>query len=243
MTHVDQVTPAVSHRRIRDQRDQHAHRRGGYGPLVVLLHGFPECGTRGAINCPALAAAGYHAVAPDLRGVGETEASEAVESYSLRNQIADILGLLDALARSGRCSSGTIRARASRGQATEVTPHRVAAHATLGIAAMRRALRARPPVQTIREFTRGTFTFAIYFQSRRRRGRIRGGCRRTMLLFMYGISGDAPPDLVPYLFTGSRTPPAPLTACRSPRAAGLAHGGGPRRLHRGVRARAGFGAR
>ena len=40
------------------------------GPLVVLLHGFPECWVTWRNQLPALAAAGFRAVAPDLRGYG-----------------------------------------------------------------------------------------------------------------------------------------------------------------------------
>jgi pimeloyl-ACP methyl ester carboxylesterase len=55
----------------------------GEGPLVVLLHGFPELWYSWRHQLPALASAGYHAVAPDLRGYGQTDAPPAVESYSL----------------------------------------------------------------------------------------------------------------------------------------------------------------
>ena len=69
----------------------------GTGPLVVLLHGFPELWYSWRHQLPALASAGYHAVAPDLRGYGETDAPQAVESYSLLTMTADVMGLLDAL--------------------------------------------------------------------------------------------------------------------------------------------------
>ncbi len=62
-----------------------------------MLHGFPELWYSWRHQLPALADAGYHAVAPDLRGYGETEAPEAIEDYSMMNMIADVIGLLDAM--------------------------------------------------------------------------------------------------------------------------------------------------
>lgn len=69
----------------------------GEGPAVVLLHGFPELAFSWRFQLPALAAAGYRAVAPDQRGYGLSEVPPEVEDYRMRTLIADIHGLLDAL--------------------------------------------------------------------------------------------------------------------------------------------------
>ncbi|MGH9139062.1 MAG: alpha/beta fold hydrolase [Acidimicrobiales bacterium] len=69
----------------------------GDGPLVVLCHGFPELSYSWRHQLPALAAAGYHAVAPDQRGYGGTTAPEAVNDYDIVHLTDDMLGLLDAL--------------------------------------------------------------------------------------------------------------------------------------------------
>src|SRR6266513_1625160 len=69
----------------------------GQGPLVILLHGFPELWYSWRHQLPALAAAGYHAVAPDVRGYGETDAPKALEAYSMKEMTADAVGVLDAL--------------------------------------------------------------------------------------------------------------------------------------------------
>jgi pimeloyl-ACP methyl ester carboxylesterase len=69
----------------------------GEGPLVVLLHGFPETWYSWRHQLPALAAAGYHAVAPDLRGYGQTDQPTAVAQYSQLHLVGDLIGLLDAL--------------------------------------------------------------------------------------------------------------------------------------------------
>ncbi len=69
----------------------------GDGDLVVLLHGFPEIAHSWRHQLPALAAAGFHAVAPDLRGYGDSDRPEAVEAYALPRLVGDLVGLIRAL--------------------------------------------------------------------------------------------------------------------------------------------------
>jgi len=69
----------------------------GAGPLVVLCHGFPESWYSWRHQLEALAAAGFRAVAPDMRGYGETERPAEIERYTLLHLVGDIVGLLDAL--------------------------------------------------------------------------------------------------------------------------------------------------
>jgi len=69
----------------------------GQGPAVILLHGFPELAYSWRHQLPALAAAGYRAIAPDLRGYGRTAAPPGVAAYRMSELIADVHGLLDAL--------------------------------------------------------------------------------------------------------------------------------------------------
>lgn len=69
----------------------------GAGPAVVLLHGFPELAYSWRHQLPALAAAGYRAIAPDQRGYGGSDKPDGVLRYSIQELIADVTGLLDAL--------------------------------------------------------------------------------------------------------------------------------------------------
>ncbi len=66
----------------------------GRGPLIVLLHGFPEFWYSWRNQIPALAAAGFHAVAVDLRGYNESSKPRAIESYRLPELAKDIAGLI-----------------------------------------------------------------------------------------------------------------------------------------------------
>src|SRR5210317_988295 len=69
----------------------------GEGEPVVLLHGFPELAYSWRHQIPALAGAGFRAIAPDQRGYGRTTAPADVAEYGISQLIADIHGLLDAL--------------------------------------------------------------------------------------------------------------------------------------------------
>ncbi|KAL6619353.1 hypothetical protein ACP70R_034492 [Stipagrostis hirtigluma subsp. patula] len=71
----------------------------GGAPTVLLLHGFPELWYAWRHQMRALAAAGYRAVAPDLRGYGDSDAPEgaAGEQYTALHVVGDLVALLDAL--------------------------------------------------------------------------------------------------------------------------------------------------
>jgi pimeloyl-ACP methyl ester carboxylesterase len=69
----------------------------GEGPPVILLHGFPETAFSWRHQLPALADAGFRAIAPDQRGYGRTSVPPSVSDYRVSELIADIHGLLDAL--------------------------------------------------------------------------------------------------------------------------------------------------
>jgi pimeloyl-ACP methyl ester carboxylesterase len=69
----------------------------GDGPAVVFCHGFPELAYSWRHQLPAVAAAGFHAIAPDQRGYADSSAPDAVNAYGLTELTADMAGLLDAL--------------------------------------------------------------------------------------------------------------------------------------------------
>lgn len=69
----------------------------GDGPPVVLLHGFPELAYSWRHQLPALAKAGFRAIAPDQRGYGRTTVPPDASDYRMSELIADVHGMLDAL--------------------------------------------------------------------------------------------------------------------------------------------------
>ena len=69
----------------------------GSGLPIVLCHGFPHIWFSWHRQITALAAAGYRVIAPDMRGMGQTDAPAEVEAYDVDSITADLLGLLDHL--------------------------------------------------------------------------------------------------------------------------------------------------
>lgn len=88
---------AVSHRFVETNGIRMHVAEEGEGPLVVLCHGFPESWYSYRHQLKALAAAGFHAVAPDQRGYGQTDGPEDIRQYSLLHLAGDIVGLVEAL--------------------------------------------------------------------------------------------------------------------------------------------------
>jgi pimeloyl-ACP methyl ester carboxylesterase len=76
----------------------------GEGPLVLLCHGWPELAFSWRKQLPALAEAGFRAVAPDMRGFGASEAPADVSAYTVLHTVGDMVGLVGALG----CSQAVI---------------------------------------------------------------------------------------------------------------------------------------
>ncbi len=69
----------------------------GRGPLVLFCHGWPESWYSWRHQLAALAAAGYRAVAPDMRGYGGTDAPAQVDQYTMLHLVGDMVSLVKAL--------------------------------------------------------------------------------------------------------------------------------------------------
>jgi pimeloyl-ACP methyl ester carboxylesterase len=69
----------------------------GEGPLVLLLHGWPETSHSWRHQIQPLADAGYRVVAPDQRGFGRTDRPAGVEQYTMLHLVGDVVGLIEAL--------------------------------------------------------------------------------------------------------------------------------------------------
>lgn len=91
------VMNEVKHRTLETNGIRMHIAESGEGPLVVMCHGFPESWYSWRHQLSALAEAGFHAVAPDMRGYGQTDRPERIDQYTLFHLVGDIVGLLDAL--------------------------------------------------------------------------------------------------------------------------------------------------
>ena len=88
---------AVQHRTVEANGVRIHLAEQGSGPMVLFCHGFPETWWSWRHQLQALAAAGYHAVAADMRGYGESERPAAIDQYSLFHLVGDMVGVLDGL--------------------------------------------------------------------------------------------------------------------------------------------------
>ncbi|XP_058075981.1 uncharacterized protein LOC131224693 [Magnolia sinica] len=69
----------------------------GDGPVILFLHGFPDIWYTWRHQINGLAARGYRAVAPDLRGYGDTDAPPSKDAYTIFHIVGDLIALIDAL--------------------------------------------------------------------------------------------------------------------------------------------------
>ena len=163
----------------------------GRGPLVLLLHGFPELWYSWRHQLPALAAAGFHAVAPDLRGYGRSDAPQPVEAYSMRNMTADAAGILDALGVETAVVAGHDWGAPIAWHCALMYPERFSAVVALSVPYTPRASSA--PLQALKRVFADRFFYIIYFQEPgRAESELEADVRKSMRTILYDWSGDAP---------------------------------------------------
>ncbi|XP_071725304.1 epoxide hydrolase 1-like [Rutidosis leptorrhynchoides] len=68
------------------------------GPVILFIHGFPELWYSWRHQITSMADLGYRAIAPDLRGFGDTDAPEPISSYTCMHVVGDLIALIDAVA-------------------------------------------------------------------------------------------------------------------------------------------------
>jgi pimeloyl-ACP methyl ester carboxylesterase len=190
----------IAHRRVRANGIDIRLAEAGDGPPVVLLHGFPELWYSWRYQLAPLAVAGYHAIAPDLRGYGQTSAPAAVEAYRMRELVADVTGLLEALGAPTATLVGHDWGAQIVWACAQLHPEQFPA-----IVAMSVPYQARPPVpltQQLRQWARGRLNWLLYFQAPGvADAELAADPRRSLRRILYALSGDAPPDLAVRLLT------------------------------------------
>jgi pimeloyl-ACP methyl ester carboxylesterase len=121
-------------------------REQGEGSPVVLCHGFPELAYSWRHQIPALAAAGYRVIAPDMRGYGRSSAPQEAEAYDIAALCADMTGLLDALGEEQAIFAGHDWGANVVWQLAVRAPERVRAVAGLSVPFVPRAPAAPIPI-------------------------------------------------------------------------------------------------
>ena len=130
------------------------------GPLVVLLHGFPEFWYGWRHQIPALAEAGYRVVVPDQRGYNRSDAPRAVAAYDLDVLVDDVCAVIDATGRARASVVGHDWGAMVAWHLAHAHPERLRRLAVLNVPhphVFRETLRASPK-QLLRS------TYALFFQ-------------------------------------------------------------------------------
>lgn len=181
----------IKHRQVQTNGIDVHIAEAGEGPLVLMLHGFPELWYSWRHQLPALAEAGYHAVAPDIRGYGGSDKPHAIEAYSMREMIADAIGIIDALDEQQAIIAGHDWGAPMAWNSAALYPERI--RAVIGVSVPYLPRSPAPPTQMFKAIFQNNFFYMLYFQEPGvAEEEFESDIRSSMLKFMYYASGDAP---------------------------------------------------
>lgn len=160
----------------------------GKGPLVILCHGFPESWYSWRHQLPALAARGYHAVAPDQRGYGRTDAPTGITSYTQFHLVGDIVGLVRALGEDEAVIVGHDWGAPVAWNAAMWRPDIFRAVVGMSVPATGRPPGA--PTAFMKQRFGDTFFYMLYFQTPGvAEHELQKDPRRTLRMLLYSASG------------------------------------------------------
>lgn len=160
----------------------------GSGPLVLLCHGFPETWYSWRHQLGALAAAGFHAVAPDMRGYGRSDRPEAIDQYTIFHLVGDVIGVLDALDAKRAVVVGHDVGASVAWQAALMRPDRI--RAVVGLSVPFRPRAAVRPTSAMPRTADAEF-YMLYFQKPGvAEAEFESDLRATLRNMLYGASGD-----------------------------------------------------
>ena len=163
----------------------------GEGPLVILCHGFPESWYSWRHQLPALAAAGYHVVAPDQRGYGRTDAPKEIDAYSQFHLVGDIVGLVRALGEETAVIAGHDWGAPVAWNAAQWRPDVCRAVVGMSVPASDRA--PFPPTAGMKARFGDSFFYILYFQMPGvAEHELHRDVRRSLRMLLYSASGDRP---------------------------------------------------
>lgn len=154
--------PGVTQRRIATNGIELNIAEAGEGPLVLLLHGFPESWYSWRHQFAPIAAAGYHVVAPDMRGYGKSDKPANIADYVQTEVIKDIIGLIPALGYEQAVVIGHDWGAPTAWSTALFHPDKVRAVGGLSVPFMPRS--PVQPMPVMREMFKGQFFYQLYFQ-------------------------------------------------------------------------------
>jgi pimeloyl-ACP methyl ester carboxylesterase len=181
---------AITHRTV-EANGIHLHvAEQGAGPVVVLCHGFPESWYSWRHQLAALSAAGFRALAPDMRGYGRSDRPEAIDQYTLLHLVGDMVGLLDALGVDQAVIAGHDWGAPVAWHAALLRPDRF--RAVVGLSVPYRARSSVIPTSVMPRRDDAIF-YQLYFQTPGvAEVELERDARTTLAKLLYSASGDVP---------------------------------------------------
>ncbi len=161
----------------------------GEGPLVVLCHGFPESWYSWRHQLDALATAGFHAVAPDMRGYGRSARPHEVDAYGQLELVGDMVGLVAALGEEQAVIIGHDWGAPVAWNAALLRPDLFRAVGALSVPLT--PTPPLPPTQLLEALAGDRFHYILYFQEPGKAEReLESDVRGWLEMFFYTASGD-----------------------------------------------------
>ena len=163
----------------------------GSGPLVLFCHGFPESWYSWRHQLKALAEAGYRAVAPDMRGYGQTGQPHEIDQYTLFHLVGDMVGVLDALSAPQAVVIGHDWGAPVAWHCALLRPDRFHAVAGLSVPFFPRG--SKRPTSVMPQ-TESSLFYQLYFQAPGvAEAELERSPRETIRRLLYSGSGDVAP--------------------------------------------------
>jgi pimeloyl-ACP methyl ester carboxylesterase len=163
----------------------------GDGPLVIMVHGFPELWYSWRHQIRPIAQAGYRVVALDVRGYGGSDKPHAVEAYDMASLMADVTGVIDAFGEQTAILVGHDWGAPICWNTAALHADRVAAVAGLSVPYRRRGKTST--IELWRQVYQDRFFYQLYFQAEGvAESELEADVRTSLRKIYYSISGDAP---------------------------------------------------
>jgi pimeloyl-ACP methyl ester carboxylesterase len=165
----------------------------GTGPLVLLCHGWPELAYSWRHQIPLLAQAGYHVVAPDMRGYGGSSAPQETSQYAITDLVGDVVGLVAALGESRACIVGHDWGATVAWSAALMRPDVFTAVAALSVPHRPRNP-AGPPLALLKAAGMENFYWFYFGREGVAEAEFERNLSSAIRRVLFFGSGDAPPD-------------------------------------------------
>ncbi|MEO8005620.1 MAG: alpha/beta hydrolase [Betaproteobacteria bacterium] len=166
----------------------------GEGPLVLMIHGWPESWYSWRHQIGPVRDAGYRVVVPDVRGYGGSDKPQAIEAYDMQSMVGDVVGLIDHFGEKQAILFGHDWGAPIVWNTTALHPDRVRAVAALSV-----PYSPRGKISSIdlwRQIYAGRFFYQLYFQEPGvAEAEFEADIRTSLRKIYYAGSGDSPKGL------------------------------------------------